>query len=121
MNILSGMSQGAFDYLKKIDPKHWSRAHFHEKFKCDMLLNNLCECFNGQILEARIKGIVTLNEMIRTQLMSRIQKRRDAAKNWKSTHCPRILKKLEKYKQMSSFYTTTWSGGAKYQVLGPEG
>lgn len=32
--------------------------------------------------------------------------------------CPRIMKKLEKHKQNSWLYNTTWSGGASYQVLG---
>ncbi|XP_039133774.1 uncharacterized protein LOC120270769 [Dioscorea cayenensis subsp. rotundata] len=32
-----------------------------------------------------------------------------------------FLKKLERSKQLSWFYTTTWSGGDKYQVLDPDG
>lgn len=28
---------------------------------------------------------------------------------------------MEMYKEMSKFYTPTWSGGAKYQVVGPDG
>lgn len=35
-------------------------------------------------------------------------------------NCPRILKKLEKFKQLSWFYNTAWSGGDKYQVVGLE-
>ncbi|XP_039131510.1 uncharacterized protein LOC120267900 [Dioscorea cayenensis subsp. rotundata] len=62
-----------------------------------------------------------MNEIIRTQLMIRIQKRRDSMKYCTTQHCPRILKKLEIYKQMSTFYTPTWSGGPKYQVVGPDG
>ena len=71
MDILYGMSTGASDYMKNIDPHHWNRAHFKTIFKCDILLNNLCEYFNNHILEARIKGIVTMNEMIKTRLMIR--------------------------------------------------
>ncbi|XP_039145672.1 uncharacterized protein LOC120282907 [Dioscorea cayenensis subsp. rotundata] len=121
MENLKDMSVGAFQYIQKIEPKHWTRSHFQSQFKCDILLNNLCEVFNSQILEARTKGIITMNEMIRTQLMKRIQKRRDEMKKVTTTHCPRILKKLERSKQLSWFYTTTWSGGDKYQVLGPDG
>ena len=76
MDILNGMSSGACEYMKKIDPHHWSRSHFQIKYKCDILLNNLCECFNNHILETRIKGIVTMNEIIRTKLMIRIQKKK---------------------------------------------
>lgn len=120
MDALNAMSPGAYQYMKNIAPQHWSRSHFQTKFKCDILLNNMCECFNSCILEARVKGIVSMNEMIRTQLMIRIQ-RRDVMKNCKTTHCPRILKKLEKFKQLSFLYTSTWSGGAQYQVIGPDG
>ena len=93
MDILYGMSTGASNYMKNIDPHHWNRAHFKTIFKCDILLNNLCECYNNHILEAKTKGIVTMNEMIKTRLMIRIQKRRDAMKKCTTTHCPRILKK----------------------------
>lgn len=62
MEKLKGMSIGAFEYTKKIEPHHWSKTHFQTQFKCNILLNNLCECFNSHILEARIKGIVTMNE-----------------------------------------------------------
>lgn len=121
MDMLNVMSAGAHEYMKKIDPHHWSRAYFQTRFKCDILLNNLCECFNSHILEARIKGIVTMNEMIRTKLMVRIQKRRDAMKKCTTVHCPRILKKLEKNKQLSWLYNSIWSGGDQYQVVGPDG
>lgn len=121
MEILKGMSVGAYDYMKKIEPKHWSKSHFQSQFKCDILLNNLSECFNSLILEARIKGVITMNELIRTQLMKRIQRRRDTMKKVSTLHCPKILKKLDKFKHQSWFYTTTWSGGDKYQVVGPEG
>ena len=75
MDMLNGMSSGVCEYMKKTDPHHWSRAHFQIKYKCDILLNNLCECFNIHILKARIKWIVIMNEIIRTKLMIRIQKK----------------------------------------------
>lgn len=121
MELLKAMSPGAYGFFRKIAPEHWSRAHFRPIFKCDMLLNNLCECFNSVILGARSKGIVTLNEIIRTKLMCRIQKKRDAMQKCGSEYCARIMKKLEKAKALSFTYSTTWSGGAQYQVLGNEG
>lgn len=47
MDHLRELSVGAFEYMKKIDPKHWSRSHFQSQFKCDIFLNNLCEVFNS--------------------------------------------------------------------------
>lgn len=121
MEELNRMSPQACEYLRKIDPHHWTRSHFKSQFKCDMLLNNMCECFNSIILEARTRGIITMNELIRTRLMIRIQKKRDSIAKCQTTHCPKILKKLEKSKTLSWAYTTTWSGGHQYQVMGPEG
>ena len=114
VDILYGMSTGACDYMKNIDPHHWNMAHFKTIFKCDILLNNLFECFNNHVLEARTKGIVTMNEMIRTKLMIRIQKRRDAMKKCTITHYLSILKNLQKFKYSSWLYNTTWSGGNQY-------
>ncbi|XP_028070295.1 uncharacterized protein LOC114272787 [Camellia sinensis] len=53
------------DWLVERPPIHWSRSHFSTFPKCDLLLNNLCECFNSSILEARSKPVVTMLEKIR--------------------------------------------------------
>ena len=81
MEILAGMSKEAHGYLAAFNPKHWTRSHFDEKLKCDMLLNNMCECFNSFILDARTKGFITMNAIIRTLLMKRIQKKRTDRKS----------------------------------------
>lgn len=41
-------------------------------------------------------------------------------KNITTIHYSRIVKKLEKFKQLSWFYNTTWLGGDKYQVISPD-
>ncbi|CAL8990159.1 unnamed protein product [Prunus brigantina] len=57
---------------------HWSRSHFTTGPKCDILLNNLCECFNSAILEARDKPIITMVEKIRTYLMLRVARQKES-------------------------------------------
>ncbi|XP_034206480.1 uncharacterized protein LOC117620492 [Prunus dulcis] len=49
----------AWKWLKKRPAKNWSRSHFESHFKCDLLLNNLCESFNAAILDARDKTILS--------------------------------------------------------------
>ncbi|XP_050204978.1 uncharacterized protein LOC126655018 [Mercurialis annua] len=112
---------GAYAYLHGIKPEHWTRSHFRDLYKCDMLLNNLCESFNNVILEARTKGIITMNEMIRCQLMKRIQKKRDSMLKSNLVYCPKIMKKVEKSRQISWSYSIDWPGGDKYQVYGYDG
>ncbi|KAG8377755.1 hypothetical protein BUALT_Bualt08G0066000 [Buddleja alternifolia] len=46
-------------------PSQWSRSHFKTFPKCDMLLNNVCETFNFNILDAREKLVLTMLEWIR--------------------------------------------------------
>ncbi|GJX57072.1 hypothetical protein Tco_0286969 [Tanacetum coccineum] len=61
---LKQFNKQAFEWLAKI-PAH-SRA------KSDILLNNLCEYFNGKILDARDAPIITALEYIREYLMRRM-------------------------------------------------
>ena len=84
MDALNSMSSDAYDFLKKIAPQHWSRLDFELDFKCDMLLNNLYECCNSLIVGAGTKGTVTFNETIRTKLMCKILKKRDAMEKWEN-------------------------------------
>ena len=62
----------AKEWLNERPTEQWSRASFNSKAKCDILLNNLSECLNKYILEAREKPISTMLEMIRSQLIKRI-------------------------------------------------
>ncbi|KAK8554034.1 hypothetical protein V6N13_072955 [Hibiscus sabdariffa] len=44
----------------------WSKAYFKGTSKCDVVDNNMAEAFNGWIIEARCKPIITMLEEIRT-------------------------------------------------------
>jgi hypothetical protein len=78
MEQLKVINENAFNFLDKIDPSGWSRAWFNSYPKCDLLVNNISECFNSYILKARDKPILTMMEMIRKQLM-RYQLKRSGA------------------------------------------
>jgi hypothetical protein len=71
MEELKKLSEAAYNYLVKIDPSEWSRAYFNEYSRCDLLVNNICECFNSYILKACDKPILTILEMIRKKLLRR--------------------------------------------------
>ncbi|GKE44425.1 hypothetical protein Tco_1471709, partial [Tanacetum coccineum] len=72
MEELKQFNKEAFEWLAKIPPHTWSRSHFSGRAKSDILLNNLCECFNGKILDARDAPIITALEYIREYLMRRM-------------------------------------------------
>jgi hypothetical protein len=95
MQELKRMSLAAFEYLDRVDPSGWSRAWFHDYPNCDLLVNNICECFNAYILKARDKPILTMLEMIRRKLMRRNQAKRDGISKLTGKLCPKVAKKLE--------------------------
>lgn len=101
------------------DPRSWSRSHFHEIPKCDILINNHCEIFNSFILEARDKPIITLFETIRQKMQLRIRKNRDKMRAFEGQICPKILAKLDERKKFACGFIATWSGGSLFQVNGP--
>ena len=95
MEELKGLNEDAYEFLNKVDPSMWSRAWFNEFPKCDLLVNNISECFNSYILKARDKPILTMLEMIRKKLMRRYQVKRDGIAKLTGRLCPRIATKLE--------------------------
>ncbi|KAL4304601.1 hypothetical protein GQ457_10G004540 [Hibiscus cannabinus] len=101
MHELKAMSEQSFNWLVAKDPRIWSKAHFSTNLKSDMLLNNLCESFNKMILESRDKPIITMMEMIRCKIMTRIAAKKEAAEKIIGTLCPKIQKKLDKILEQS--------------------
>ncbi|KAJ1703111.1 hypothetical protein LUZ63_002890 [Rhynchospora breviuscula] len=121
MMELQVLSKAAFEWLKRKPPTEWTKSHFPTNSKCGMLLNNLCECFNKYILDARDKPIITMLEFIRTKLMRRLQVKRDEMLKYKGPICPKIQKKLDKWKEEAIKFNAVWNGAAQYQVTGVEG
>ncbi|KAK4392627.1 hypothetical protein Sango_2040500 [Sesamum angolense] len=77
--MLASLDNVAFDWFHDKPPHEWSKSHFTEVPKCDILLNNVCESFNANILDARDKPILTMLEWVREYLMKRLQENRDKA------------------------------------------
>ncbi|GJU72051.1 mutator type transposase [Tanacetum coccineum] len=71
MNRLKEFNKECYDWLALIPPQHWARAHFSGRAKTDMLLNNMCEVFNGQLLDGRDRPIISSLEYAREYLMKR--------------------------------------------------
>ncbi|GJS58921.1 heat stress transcription factor B-4-like protein [Tanacetum coccineum] len=69
---LKTMNPKAHEWLNKIPAEHWARSHFLGRAKSDLLLNNICEVFNGKIVGGRGKPVITLLEYIREYCMKRI-------------------------------------------------
>ncbi|XP_060202807.1 uncharacterized protein LOC132631225 [Lycium barbarum] len=117
MDTLEQEDKEARNWFNDKPPKFWSKSHFKTTTKCDILLNNLCESFNGikPILKAREKPILGLLEGIRVYLMKRMNQKREVLQ-YQGSLCPRIQKLVEEKKKAASASIPTWAGQFLFQV-----
>ena len=104
LDIMEGLDNGVKakeDLLEHWPVQDWCAAFFSDIIKCDVIDNNMCETFNGVILEARCKPIISMLEEIRVYVMKRLVAKREYVKQWKTDFAPRILEKLEKANRLS--------------------
>ncbi|KAJ9568363.1 hypothetical protein OSB04_004329 [Centaurea solstitialis] len=119
MNGIKAMSTQCYDWLKQIPLHHWSRAHFTGRSHTDCILNNFCEVFNKQLVEARDKPIVSCLEYIREYVMKRIGNVNKCIEKADGPLTPKAALVLEEIKKEAINYRAIWNGGSKYQVNGP--
>ncbi|KAK1389992.1 hypothetical protein POM88_018170 [Heracleum sosnowskyi] len=105
----------------RTEPRYWSRAFFDTMTACDMVDNNLSECFNSWIFEARYKPIIELLDDIRLKLMERLHIKRDLMLNTDSRICPQIIKKLKFSIEATKFCKSTWTGADECEVRDIDG
>ncbi|KAK1368547.1 hypothetical protein POM88_034639 [Heracleum sosnowskyi] len=72
MMELKKLSPRGFEDILHTHPKHWCKAYFTTEVKCDIVDNNLIEAFNGKIIEARTKNVISMFEDIRKLVMRRL-------------------------------------------------
>lgn len=99
MTKLLGGEKVVEDLLEKWPITGWCSTFFNEVVKCEVIDNNMCETFNGVILEARSKPIINMLEGIRQYVMNRIAIKRDYTKKWRCDCGPT---KVEKEKKKSA-------------------
>ncbi|KAL6569678.1 hypothetical protein OROMI_014192 [Orobanche minor] len=69
---LKTISCKAAEDLLQQNPRVFCRAYFSDVSKCDVVVSNMAETFNGYILKARAKHIIDMLDDIRTLLMERM-------------------------------------------------
>ncbi|XP_071917224.1 uncharacterized protein [Coffea arabica] len=117
MDALNEYDYNAHKWLvDNTNPRQWSRLHFRETTKCDILLNNLCESFNAVILEVREKPILGMLETLRIYLMDRMRIKREWMKKRTDVICPKIQKKLEKAKNEAAANIARHSDDKRFEV-----
>ncbi|XP_074356575.1 uncharacterized protein LOC141696318 [Apium graveolens] len=97
MGTMKEENEEAWKWLTKVPFHHWTRSHFRNDSKCDLLLNNMYESFNRCILRAREEGVLVMLEMIREYLMRRLQNKREEMEAWGDRKLtPKITSLVEK-------------------------
>ncbi|XP_076896684.1 uncharacterized protein LOC143549739 [Bidens hawaiensis] len=119
MKEILTIDKSLHDWLKEIPPKHWSRAFFSVRPRCDVVLNNLCEVFNRQLVIARDKPIITCLDYIREYMMKRMVAVHKVIAKCQGPLTPVATRLFEKIKTEANLYTVIWNGNTKYQVTGP--
>ncbi|GJY43027.1 mutator type transposase [Tanacetum coccineum] len=97
------------------------RGQIVGRAESDILLNNLCECFNGKILDARDAPIITALEYTREYLMRRMENVIAMIKKTDGPLTPSATKLLKIAMERANNYTVRWNGGEEYEVKGQHG
>lgn len=84
--------------------------------KCDVVLNNMCEVFNKQIVDARDKPIYSCLEYIRVYLMKRIANVCKVIEGSDGPLTPTAQLILDKAKTEASKCHVLFNGEHRYQV-----
>ncbi|GJS35258.1 hypothetical protein Tco_0533640 [Tanacetum coccineum] len=86
------------------------------KSKFDLLLNNICEVFNGKIVGGRDKPVITLLKYIREYCMKRIVNVQSVIDKCTSPLTPTTTKIMESIKKEAHLMKVQWNRANKYQV-----
>ncbi|XP_050211777.1 uncharacterized protein LOC126661938 [Mercurialis annua] len=87
---------GSVEHLLTYPPHTWCKAYFAFHSKCDVVDNNMCESFNGDLLDARKMHILSLLEWIKKDAVSRIHRIRMECVKWFTGVSPSSVMLLEK-------------------------
>ncbi|XP_072076472.1 uncharacterized protein [Arachis hypogaea] len=99
MMRLKEINNVAWEYLDRLDPKTWTKAHFSEWPKVDNVTNNNCETFNGKILKYRGKPIITMLKEVRVHIIKVMAWNKKSPSGYVGSVAPRQLSKLEREKE----------------------
>ncbi|XP_074337085.1 uncharacterized protein LOC141674263 [Apium graveolens] len=113
------LSRKCFEWLSEKPRSQWSRSAFRNLCRSYMFVNNHCEVFNNTIRKYMDLPIISMLKAIHTDVMVRIQKRRDKVLNNYAFNpvCSNAMRRLNKAIDHSKDCHVIWSGGARYLVI----
>ncbi|KAL3520283.1 hypothetical protein ACH5RR_018432 [Cinchona calisaya] len=122
MRELKDYDAKAFAWVKNASPpENWCLDFFSHHTKCDMILNNICESSNSHILEVRDNPIISMLEIIRKNLITRIKDRSTWMRKSHGLVGPAIRQIIDDTVKISRKWNPLSNGKAGYEVKGPRG
>ncbi|KAL2899948.1 Transcription initiation factor TFIID subunit 1 [Bienertia sinuspersici] len=118
-NAIEEMEQvdpGAVIAFKAHNPSLFCRAFVRINSKCDVIMSNMAETFNGYIIHARNKHLIYMLEDIQAALMQRMVLKKTEMEKNPFEICPRVQAKLEKEKEEVAHCLTLPSNVNQFQV-----
>ncbi|XP_028094630.1 uncharacterized protein LOC114294685 [Camellia sinensis] len=81
------------NFLKDLEPQHWSNAYFRGR-RCGEMWSNAAESFNSWIREVHHLPITQLVDAVRGKIMEQRSKRKVKSMEWVGEICPKMEKIL---------------------------
>ncbi|KAL5563434.1 hypothetical protein UlMin_033181 [Ulmus minor] len=118
MDWIKAIDVDAYEWLANKRPQEWSKSYFRDHGKCDVLLNNWYESFNGTdvLLQAREKPILSCFEHIQKYLMKRWSLQIIHVSKWFGELGDRVHKIIERNKLQSGWCHIISYGHSKFQI-----
>lgn len=113
---INAISPGAHTYLREHNPSTYARAYFSGNAYCDAVENNMCETFNGMILDVKEKPLIQMLKDIRLCIMVRMNKKRECIGKWDEEFYPKATGKLEDNKLQHKFWAPIYNGDGGFEV-----
>ncbi|XP_076927536.1 uncharacterized protein LOC143591114 [Bidens hawaiensis] len=118
MNELKEFNKEAHLWLSKIAPESWTRSHYSGRAISNVMINNMCEVYNGKIVEGRDRPIISALEYVREYLMRRIVIVLGIIDKWDGLLTPRATELFATIQNQANHYSVQWNGGDLYEVSG---
>ncbi|XP_039131855.1 uncharacterized protein LOC120268592 [Dioscorea cayenensis subsp. rotundata] len=99
MRKMKGGDNAVEELLEKWPVQGWCQACFNDQVKCEVIDNNLCETFNGVVLDVRSRPVISMLETIRQYVMMRIAVKKDYASRWAGDYGPNVAAMIEKERE----------------------
>lgn len=116
MAAIKVVYEAAYEDFMSVGLNKFCRLYINTWPKCEVVDNNMSECFNGYILKARSKPLIDMLEDIRVSIMQRMCEKKEFVNTCTDNLCPRVRKSLEKNKLLSRFCIATRSGQHWFEV-----